>query len=91
MKAEIPREPPASPLGSPDALRRMIDGHVAAADAARRVDATQLLSPQAAFDAALELRKLCPDLLAQPADPVRIREEQCVRSAWARLRVALGR
>lgn len=86
-----PLEPSPSGLGGADALRRMIAGHVAAAAAARRVDANHRLSPEASFDAAIELQKLCPDLLSQPADPVRIREEARARQMWARLRAAFGR
>jgi hypothetical protein len=69
----------------------MIAGHVAAAAVARRVDALQLLSPEASFDAAIELQNLCPDLLSHPADSVRIREEERARQMWARLRAAYRR
>lgn len=77
-------------IGSRDALRRLVAGHEAAAQAARRVDEVQVISPEAAFDAALDLWSVCSDLLSQPPDRVRLEDEQIARSAWARLRAAYG-
>lgn len=78
-------------FGSPDALRRMVAGHNAAAQAARRVDEAHPRTPEAAFDAAADLWNLCTDLLAQPPDPVRRKDEELARNAWARLRAAYAR
>ncbi len=78
-------------FGSRDALRRMVAGHEAAAKAARRVEATDVPSPEAAFDAAAELWNLCSDLLAQPRDLVRQKDDELARRAWVRLHAAYGR
>ena len=70
------------------ALRRMIAGQEAAAEAAR-VARQAYPNAQAAFDAAMELWDLRPDLFDRPPDAVRLREIEGVRAAWARLRERL--
>ena len=78
-------------LGSRDALRRMVAGHEAAAKVARRVEAAELPTPEAAFDAAAELWGLCADVLAQPRDLVRQKDDEMARRAWAQLHAVYGR
>jgi len=56
-------------FGSSDVLRRMIAGHNAAAQAARRVDEAHPRTPEAAFDAAADLWNLCTDLFGATTGP----------------------
>lgn len=71
-------------FGSPAALRRMIAGHERAAAVARQVE--QLLKPEEAFDAALDLWSLCPERFREAADAVRSREIEQTRAAWSKLK-----
>lgn len=70
------------------AVRRMVDGQRAAAR--RSLEAARPLAPDEAFAEAMALWRLCPDLLEQPPDAVRLREESSVRATWALLRKRLG-
>jgi hypothetical protein len=45
-----------------------------------------LLSPEEAFDAAMDLWAFCPELFDAPADGVRVRGEEQARAAWRRLK-----
>ncbi|MEZ4300740.1 MAG: hypothetical protein R3B70_37745 [Polyangiaceae bacterium] len=76
---------PYASFGSPAALRKMIAGHERAAHVARRSET--VLEPEAAFDAAMDLWSLCPELLHAPADAVRKREVEQTRAAWRKLKV----
>lgn len=71
-------------FGSPAALRRMIEGQERAARMARQAE--KVLEPEAAFEAAMDLWSLCPELLRTPADAVRRREVEQVRAAWKKLK-----
>jgi hypothetical protein len=73
-----------APFGSPAALRRMIAGQERAARVAR--ESERVLEPEAAFDAAMDLWSLCPELLHAPADAVRRREVEQARAAWRKLK-----
>lgn len=73
-----------APFGSPAALRAMIAGQERAARVARQTE--RVLEPEAAFDAAMDLWSLCPDLLHAPADALRRREVEQTRAAWKKLK-----
>lgn len=73
-----------APFGSPAALRRMIAGHERAARVSRQAETVP--EPEAAFDAAMDLWSLCPDLLHAPADAVRRREVEQTQAAWRKLK-----
>jgi len=66
----------------------MIAGQEQAGVAARKAD--RLLGAEQAFEAAMDLWSLCPELLHAPTDSVRAREVEQTRSAWGRLKERLG-
>lgn len=67
----------------------MIAGQELAARASRA--ATVVLSPEEAFEGALELWSLCPEGLMEPPDAVRVREVNQARAAWAKLKERFAR
>lgn len=75
---------PQAPFGSPAALRSMIAGQERAARVARQAE--RVPEAEAAFDAAMDLWSLCPELLHAPADAVRRREVEQARAAWKKLK-----
>lgn len=79
----------SSPFGSDAALRGMIAGHRRAAAADR--GSARLPTAEQAFEAAMDLWSLCPELLDVPMDHVRLREVEETRQAWKKLRQALLR
>lgn len=79
----------ASPFGAPGALRSLVAGQERAARVARTADV--LLTPEEAFDAAMDLWSLCPDQLLTPPDAVRTREVEQVRRAWKTLKARFAR
>ena len=76
-------------FGSPEALRGMIAGQELAARVSRAT--TPMLTPEEAFDGALDLWSLCPERLTDPADAVRLREVKDARAAWAKLKERFAR
>jgi hypothetical protein len=76
-------------FGSLEALRGMIAGHELAARASCTVAA--VLTPEEAFDAALDLWSLCPERLMEPPDAVRLREVEQARAAWRKLKERFAR
>ena len=62
----------------------MIAGQEVAARAARA--AAAVLTPEEAFDGALDLWSLCPERLVEPPDAVRVRELGQTRAAWGKLK-----
>jgi hypothetical protein len=73
----------------PAAVRRWVAGFRAAAARDRRRPAVPM-APQEAFDAAMELWDLKPELFDEEPDALRLREVDAARRAWARLRERLG-
>ena len=62
----------------------MIAGQEQAARAAHQ--ANVVLTPEQAFDAAMDLWSLCPEQLHAPPDAVRVREVEQTRAAWKKLK-----
>ena len=61
----------------------MIAGQTLAAQVSRA--SAEALSPEASFDAAMDLWSLCPERLLDPPDAVRVREVEQTRAAWMKL------
>lgn len=80
---------PSRFFGSPEALRRMIAGQTLAGQVSRA--SAEILTPEASFDAALDLWSLCPERLLEPPDAVRVREVEHARAAWKKLKVRFAR
>jgi hypothetical protein len=76
--------------GSPEEIRRRVDGWRAAEQRERAVRRDEpVLDPDAALDAAEELCELAPDLFRQE-DAGRKRGVLAARAAWAKLRKHAG-
>lgn len=76
-------------FGSPEALRAMIAGQEVAARASRAT--TAVLTPEEAFEGALDLWSLCPERLVSPPDAVRMRETGEARVAWGKLKARFAK
>lgn len=50
-----------------------------------------MLTPEEAFDGALDLWSLCPERLMAPPDAVRVREVEQARAAWGKLKKRFAR
>lgn len=67
----------------------MIAGQELAARASQ--GAAAVLTPEEAFDGALDLWSLCPERLMDPPDAVRVREVEQARAAWGKLKERFAR
>jgi hypothetical protein len=80
---------PSRFFGSPEALRQMVAGHALAAPLSSA--SAEILTPEASFDAALDLWSLCPERLLEPPDAVRVREVEQARAVWKKLKARFAR